>query len=397
MSWKVVFAKEFTEVMRDKRMRFQIFISPLIITPLILAGIGTMAKREAKESQARTAVVATVRLETAPKLATALEPTEKDAMRFVQTDEASVESGIRARKFDAAIVLPEDAAERELNDQTIPVQVRFDMSNEDSRVSGNKVSDFLKQRSENIGAQRLMEAGFSQQLAKPIDVGDVPVKGNGGRGVLMMSMMLPYMLVLYAVIGGLFVANDSVAGEKERGTLESLLVTPISREELARGKFAAVAAAALVSGLLSLVGMLWPFYVKLSAFSWMTEGGAAFTGFQIASMALVLVPLSAMGAGILLTISTIARNQKEAQTWLGPVMMVVSVLSMMSMMMRPNTSVFVAAVPMLGPALVLKQALQSIINPVFIGIAAGTSVVYAVLAVWLAARMFMKESVLLRT
>ncbi|MEY4916015.1 MAG: hypothetical protein RJA02_2284, partial [Armatimonadota bacterium] len=132
MSWKVVFAKEFTEVMRDKRMRFQIFISPLIITPLILAGIGTMAKREAKESQARTAVVATVRLETAPKL--------KDAMRFVQTDEASVESGIRARKFDAAIVLPEDAAERELNDQTIPVQVRFDMSNEDSRVSGNKVS-----------------------------------------------------------------------------------------------------------------------------------------------------------------------------------------------------------------------------------------------------------------
>jgi sodium transport system permease protein len=277
------------------------------------------------------------------------------------------------------------------------VQVRFDMSNEDSRVSGNKVSDFLKQRSENIGAQRLMEAGFSQQLVKPIDVGDVPVKGNGGRGVLMMSMMLPYMLVLYAVIGGLFVANDSVAGEKERGTLESLLVTPISREELARGKFAAVAAAALVSGILSLVGMLWPFYVKLSAFSWMTEGGAAFTGFQIASMALVLVPLSAMGAGILLTISTIARNQKEAQTWLGPVMMVVSVLSMMSMMMRPNTSVFVAAVPMLGPALVLKQALQSIINPVFIGIAAGTSVVYAVLAVWLAARMFMKESVLLRT
>ena len=397
MSWKVVFAKEFTEVMRDKRMRFQIFISPLIITPLILAGIGTMAKREAKESQARTAVVATVRLESAPKLSTALEPTEKDAMRFVQTDEASVESGIRARKFDAAIVLPEDAGERELNDQTIPVQVRFDMSNEDSRVSGNKVSDFLKLRSENIGAARLMEAGFSQQLAKPIDVGDVPVKGNGGRGVLMMSVMLPYMLVLYAVIGGLFVANDSVAGEKERGTLESLLVTPISREELARGKFAAVAAAALVSGILSLVGMLWPFYVKLSAFSWMTEGGAAFTGFQIASMALVLVPLSAMGAGILLTISTIARNQKEAQTWLGPVMMVVSVLSMMSMMMRTNTSVFVAAVPMLGPALVLKQALQSIINPVFIGIAAGTSVVYAVLAVWLAARMFMKESVLLRT
>ena len=84
MSWKVVFAKEFTEVMRDKRMRFQIFISPLIITPLILAGIGTMAKREAKESQARTAVVATVRLETAPKLAAALQPTIKDAMRFVR-------------------------------------------------------------------------------------------------------------------------------------------------------------------------------------------------------------------------------------------------------------------------------------------------------------------------
>ena len=213
MSWKVVFAKEFTEVMRDKRMRFQIFISPLIITPLILAGIGTMAKREAKESRARTAIVATVGFQKAPKLAESLEPTEKDAMRFVPSDESAVESGIRARKFDAAIVLPSDAAEREQNDQTIPVQVRFDVSNEDSRVSGMKVSDFLKKRSENIGAERLMEAGFSQQLAKPIDVGDVPVKGNGGRGVLMMSMMLPYMLVLYAVIGGLFVATTIVIGQ----------------------------------------------------------------------------------------------------------------------------------------------------------------------------------------
>ncbi len=74
MSWKVVFAKEFTEVMRDKRMRFQIFVSPLIITPLILAGIGTMAKREAKESQARTAVVATVGFENVPELAASLEP-----------------------------------------------------------------------------------------------------------------------------------------------------------------------------------------------------------------------------------------------------------------------------------------------------------------------------------
>ena len=136
MSWKVVFAKEFTEVMRDKRMRFQIFISPLIVTPLILAGIGTMAKREAKESQTRTAIVATVGLENAPKLAEALEPTARDAMRFVKSDEASVETAIRTRKIDAAIVLSGDAAEREQNDQTIPVQVRFDVSNEDSRKIG---------------------------------------------------------------------------------------------------------------------------------------------------------------------------------------------------------------------------------------------------------------------
>ena len=378
-------------------MRFQLFISPLIITPLILAGVGTMARREAQESRNRPAVIGTVGLDAVPKLKKILEPVPSDTITFVSMEPDEIKQAIASREVVAAITFLPGSAERWSNEQTVLIQVHVDMSNEASRAGSAKVEAFLSKCGNRIVAERLSNSGISQQFVKPLEYAEVYAKDKGGVGVVLLSSMLPYLLVLYATIGGLFVANDSVAGEKERGTLESLLVTPISREELARGKFLAVACSALVSGLLALLGMLWPFYIKLPVFAWMTEGGAAFTGFQIVTMVVVLLPLSALGAGLLLTISTIARNQKEAQTWLGPMMLGVSVLSMLSLTLRPDVSLYVGLVPMLGPAMVIKQALQSVVNPGFIAVAAGSSAIYAGIAIAVAARLFMKESVLLRT
>ena len=125
-------------------------------------------------------------------------------------------------------------------------------------------------------------------------------------------------------MGGVYLANDSVAGEKERGTLETLLVSPASRRDLVLGKFMAVASVSLVSCLLSLAGFVWPFYIKLPMFSWMTREGLSLHPAAVLAILLVQVPLAVLGAGILLTISTFARNQKEAQTYLAPVLLIVN-------------------------------------------------------------------------
>jgi ABC-type Na+ efflux pump permease subunit len=221
--------------------------------------------------------------------------------------------------------------------------------------------------------------------------------GAGGTGVRLISSFLPYLLALSSLMGGVFVANDTVAGEKERGTLETLLSAPVPRRALAIGKFAVTASMALLSGVLSVVGTLWPFAVPLPMFRWMTEGGLSLAPVSVAAMFLVLVPLSVFGAGVLLAISTIARNQKEAQASFTPVLLVGSVLGILSLVMPPDSSLATAAAPVLGPALVLKQALQGATRLPFALLAGLASAAYAAVALVLATRLFEKESVLMKS
>lgn len=395
--WAIVFRKEVFEVFRDRRTFFNIILSPLLITPLILALVGSMARRQARDARQEQVSVGIVGRDRAPAARELFDGAEKELrLRFVDVTRADAEARIRARDLKAAAVLPDDAQERLTDQQTVPVQILQDVSSDASRQAADRLHTFFEKRGERLTARRLMDAGLSQQLARPFEVGDVPLKGTGGAGLLLLTSFLPYVLAISAILGGVFVANDAVAGEKERGTLESLLVTPVSRRDIALGKYAATATMSLLSGTLSLVGLLWPFAVPLPFFAWMTEGGLRLSPAAIAAMFLVLLPLSILGAGVLLAISTIARNQKEAQTYLGPTLMAVSVLAMISMLQRADAPLPVALAPVLGTALVLKQALQGSVHLPFVVTACAASLVYAVAALVYATRLFQKESVLLK-
>jgi sodium transport system permease protein len=252
------------------------------------------------------------------------------------------------------------------------------------------------ERGDLLAARRLQDAGLSKQLVKPFLVGDKNLKGSGGSGMQLLATFLPYILALSAIMGGLMAATDSVAGEKERGTLETLLVAPLSRRDIALGKFCTVTATALVSSLLSIVGLFWPFYIKLPMFDWMTRDGLSLGPAAFAAILLVQLPLAVLGAGVLLAMSTMARNQKEMQTMVGPIILAGSVGAMCSMLVRADAPLYWALVPITNAGLVLKQALQGMLSPSFVGLACAMSVVYAAIAVAFAASLFKREEVLAR-
>ncbi|MFM7321722.1 MAG: ABC transporter permease subunit [Armatimonadota bacterium] len=395
--WWIVLRKELSEVLRDRRALFNVVIAPLFFTPLLLALTGSMARREAMGGRTQTVAVAVSGWDGAKGLAQWFEGTIKeDRIRWVPVPTGGVAEAVRSRKAAAGLEFAEDTAERWRDESTVPVRIVFDPTNDRSRRTSDRLHELVAKRGARVVAQRLMNAGLSQQLAKPFDAGDAPLPGSGGAGASMLATLLPYLLALSSIMGGVFVANDTVAGEKERGTLESLLVTPIPRREVALGKFAATAVLAALSGALSLVGVLWPFLVPLPMFRWMTEGGLRMSPTAVAAMGLVLLPMSVFGAGVLLAVSTISRNQKEAQTYLTPVLLVASVLAMLSLVMGPDAPLATAMAPVLGPSLALKQALQGQVRIDYALLAGGMSVVYAAAALHVATRLFTRESVLLK-
>jgi sodium transport system permease protein len=393
-SWMVVFRKEFKEIFRDSRTTFNIIISPLLITPLLFAIIGVAVQGQVKKAEKETIPVAIVGLAKSPTLQENLKGVPN--IEWKEKSRAEAEEAIRKRDIRAAVVIPEDAEQRLAENRTVTLSLLVDEGSQSSMQAGQRLETVIVERGQRVVAQRLIEQGLSSELATPLQIKQQPVTGGGSAATLILTSILPYVLAVSAIMGGVSAANDSVAGEKERGTLETLLVSPASRRDLVLGKFLAVAGVSLVSSLLSVIGLLWPFFVPLKVFEWMTRGGLTLSPTAIVTMILVQIPLAVLGAGLLLTISTYAKNQKEAQTYLAPVLLVTTVAAMMSMFLKMDSGIIYSAVPILNAALTLKGALEGTLNPVFVAVASVTSFVYAGLAVAISAYLFQKEEVLLK-
>jgi sodium transport system permease protein len=157
-----------------------------------------------------------------------------------------------------------------------------------------------------------------------------------------------------------------------------------------------VASVSLTNSFLSVVGLMLTFYLPLRAFEWLAHGGLTLSPLAVAVILLVQLPLSVLGAGLLLAISTFSRNQKEAQSYLGPVFLLVTVTAMMSMFLKAEAAWPLALVPVLNAALILKQVIANALDLRFIVLAFAASIAYAAAAIAFATRLFQKESVLLK-
>jgi len=385
------------EVFGDSRTIFNVVVGPLIFTPLIMGGVLSMARNQAAEARKEHVSVAVAGDAQAPSIAAELKAGARDGITFqTAASAADAEQLVRTRRVGAGMVIAPDAESKLKDDKAAKITVVLDTGSESSAQAADRLKEFLLARADKVAARRLALRGLTMQAVKPFDIRDRAIKGSEPSS-LILAWILPYVLSMSALMGGLMAATNTVAGEKERGTLETLLVTPVSRVDIALGKFLTVTLVALISSTLSIVGMLWPFFLHLPIVAGLGSQGLSLKPAAIIAMALVQLPLALFGAGVLLALSTYAKNQKEMQTYTLPFVLLGSVGSILSMPLKPNSPLYWALVPITNAALVLKQALQGAISPAFVAVACAASLLYAAAAVLLAAQLFRRESVLTRT
>ncbi len=397
--WRTVFRKEFSEVWRERRSLFQLVLMPLLITPLLLAGVGKMTRSRIDDARKESVTLGIVGAKNS-RLVQELIAGQNAAQTHVSFrpvgTRAEAEAAIQKRDLRAALIVPADAETAVEESRPIDLILLSDQGSDESQNAADSARKLFDKFTTVVVARRMQAADLPMQTAEPLRLVEKSVAGGGGAGMMMLTTLLPYILSLSAILGGVGVAFDAVAGEKERGTLETLLVSPVARRELVLGKFLTVSAIALVNSVFSVIGMLWPFYVKFPMFAWMAAGGLKLSGGAIAALFFVQMPVALLGAGLLLTISTLSRNQKEAQGYLAPLMLVMSVASMMTVLLKTESPLWWALVPVTNSGLVLKQALSGIVNPTFVAVACGASLLYAAVAIFYARTVFEKESVLLK-
>jgi sodium transport system permease protein len=213
-----------------------------------------------------------------------------------------------------------------------------------------------------------------------------------------MAMMLPYMLMILTVTGGMYPALDITAGEKERNTLETLLVAPVARWQIAVGKFLTVLTAGFVTMLLSVASMTISMRWGMAGMS--GEGQQSMFSMSAGTLGwilLLMIPMATLFSALLVVISISARSYKEAQSYVTPLLMIVIMPAMISFVPGIELNLPLTFVPVVNLCLALKEVLLGIAKPVQILAVFGTTALYAAFMLFVATRIFDRESVLFRT
>jgi len=257
----------------------------------------------------------------------------------------------------------------------------------------------------------LSARGLPAALARPYDIARQNVAPPEKVGGAMFGGIIPYIIVLLCFTGAMYPAMDLTAGEKERGTLETLLASPVPRSAIVYGKFFVVLTSALSTVILAGLSTL----VSLPLSGWLIGGmvkgaaatagaGAAATGVMpqinplgfLVSLGMV-VPVAILFAAVLLAVSVFARTYKEAQSYAGPMIMVVIMPTVAAMLPGVELNLGLSLIPILNVSLVSKELVSGTFNPVHLAVIFGSSCVYAAAALAFATQLFKRESVLFRT
>jgi len=272
-------------------------------------------------------------------------------------------------------------------------------ADEKSRIAYRGTIEALAGWEQAVLRERLDRAKLPSQLATPIAAHTIEVAEESQIAAGIWSKLFPALLVMMAVTGAFYPAVDVGAGEKERGTMETLLICPASRPEIVMGKFLTVAAFSIVTALLNLLCMGVTGKYMLSS-TLAVSGQIPAPGFlAVFWIVVLLIPLAALFSALSLAIATFARSSKEGQYYLTPLLMVTMGITFFCLSPGVEIQPLHSMLPIMGPTLLLKELLSSsggasatvYLLPVLV-----TSFGYSLLALWWAVEQFSREDILFR-
>ena len=378
-----VFGKEMLDGLRDRRSLISALLYPLI-GPLL---IGVMFTAIIDQATGSDAVVLPVEgAEHGPALVEYLRTHGVD----VVSAPADPEQAVAEHAVSMTLVIPEDYAERFRSSKTAEVRLVVDGSRNDVRSDVGRVQALVQGYGSQVGAMRLIARGVSPEVVQAVVVAEVDVATEQERSASLLNFV-PMFVIMAAFIGGMQVAIDATAGERERKSLEPLLITPASRQALVLGKWLAASVFGVVGVVLTfLFCVLVLRYLPLEELGLRLAMGPR----EVVGVLAASVPLAPMAVGMQMLVGTFARSFKEAQTYTSLLIFLPLTPGMLLTFYPLDSSGWVSLVPALGQQLLLADALGGEPGGVGPYVGAGAlALALGLVCVAVTARMFERERV----
>jgi len=385
---KTVCFKEILENIRDRRTVMSSIVMGALFGPILMVIILNVTINMQQDKAEQQLSVAVVNQEGAQNLMRFLVSQDVDLV----TLEGSPEDAIKNKSHDVVLAISDNYADKFSQGKPAKVLMYHDASAKGvAKVSVNRLRALINGYDRSIGMQRLQLRGVSPRLLQVVMIQEHDQATKESRGAMLLSV-LPYFLIMGLFMGSMYLAIDTTAGEKERKSLEPLFLNPVPRDTILAGKLAATVA----FGMLTLVLTLVAFKLTLPWYPFEKLGMGFNMGPKVMLiMLLVLAPLALLAGAIQTIIAAFAQSYREAQTYVGLVLIVPMIPSMLLMFMPIKEQLWMMAVPILGQNLVINELLRGdavawdAIALAFVG-----TLIVGLLLAWIAVKLYNREKML---
>ena len=355
-----IFKKEMLDMLRDRRTVITMIVMPILLMPIIISLSSYIASDRIKKAQAKDIKIAISANENGVDLVKRFKR-QKDVQIIEGVNKKDFEELIRNDSLDLAIDISEDFDSRIENGKTAEVQVFFDST--DEGLFMKRLKNTIDNYKEFIVKSRLVLLGEEMNLIKPIKTSEQDVYTQTESLGKRIGGFLPYIFVIFCLMGAMYPAIDLFTGEKERGTMETILSVPASRLQILLGKMLVVVLSGVISGVLMIIGLYLALKLNPDVPGWViTMANELLSSQSLGLIILMLIPLTTFFAGILIPTSIYAKSFKEAQSLIQPLIIVVTIPLVIAMMPGFKLDAFTALIPILNVALATKEIVAGTIN-----------------------------------
>jgi sodium transport system permease protein len=352
----IVFIKECRESMRDRRVMLNALLLGPILGPVLFVVILRLTINHQLDQAEKPLPVVVVGAELAPNLIADLKQQGLEVLPPV----ADVEAAVRSQSIDLALRITKNYGSDWQAGRPAMVELIYDSSAREVSSEAERLRGMLESYSRRNGVMRLLVRGLAPALIAPVVVATRDQATPQGRGALLFAM-LPYFLVLSALVGGMWLAIDSTAGERERQSLEPLLINPVRRDSILLGKMLATSGFSLTSLALSLVAFTiagWFLPANKLGMSFNLSPGVIITILP------VMVPLVLLLVNLQILVTSMAKSAREAQTYLGLLQLVPIIPSVILSVLPIKAQMWMYTVPLMSQQLSVTKLLRGESPPV---------------------------------
>lgn len=393
---KEIFKKEILDIVRDRKSIFMMIVVPILLYPIIMVLLMGIMNSSINKMTSETI---TLGLSSAPNSEFVEIVDNENTIRKKEETLGNIEIKTNIKDYKKELEKGEIDAYIDNSIKDNDYKVIINSASDESGIKTDVIFDVMNKYKRKMSEREIEKHGLdSEQILEPVKYEKVDITNSAKKAGMLLGQVIPFILIIGVLFGSIYPAIDVMAGEKERGTLETLFSLPISNMELVIGKYMAVSASAILTSLLNIISMSCTlgYFMKAESIynpSMLHINYSVLAGAVLITIVSVILFAQVVSA-LAMCVCSFAKTFKEAQNYITPLMLIIMVPAYISMIPNISLSRITATIPVVNISLLIKSVISLRANMKMVSLVLIVNLIFVLISLVLLSKIFNSEDIL---